>query len=852
MSQLLGRDEVVAGVAAAIERVLRSGGGLVVVSGPAGVGVTAVVEEALRPLGSKASRASAAAPAVDGTLWWIDDAQRMTPDTAVRLREAASDRAIVISGRRPLGSAIAGLVRAAARADAGAVLDVEPLAPAIASESVGLSDVDLARACGARLRLLAAATRARAGDLASTALHVAVEDLLADLRSEARRVFEVVAVGGESARLAAVEVVSQAGAEFDAALRELTEAGLVRIEDARLVPMVPTAALVTSAALGASRSAEMHAAYAEALDDLPGVDPREIADHVRLATDRLSQELAMRVLRASAERRGTAFDHDGALADLEVAAELAEVAAEGGAHDDRVRAFETLHALAVAQYFAGPVSRVDDVLRRAERFGDVASESQRDEIELYHAYLRADSGHPVEIPIRAGADEGPDHRAALTVRQLFLVDRVDDIDGLRAVCRRLIALDGDAATPIGRGAAALGRSVRASLAGSFELAVTEAEQGLAAAGDGSPEVVGGLVRELIWLCTLRGDLDAARRHAALEVEGRAPRIVEPSTVAHRASIEVLRGDLVRAAHLAERSLAMTRAAPVPRGLVRCGAWVALIGAMRGDITRARSLVAEAGRMFPLEANTLLATIVQLPRVQLALREHGAMPLPFHFRMERTEGPARLLLPTLAARLAIQRDDDRVIEAALDELDATPMSPPAAALAQRVRALRQIPSRAHGDVVDALDDSAAVLERLGFVTLAAETRLEWAELAAERGDASARGRVPDLVRYFDAQGLDDWGDRARRLARRVGMRIGGRRGGSGELTRRESEVVDLVVAGLSNAEIAGRLYLSERTVETHLQHVYRRLGVESRQAMISQLSAVGHPPGSVGPEPDSVS
>lgn len=138
-------------------------------------------------------------------------------------------------------------------------------------------------------------------------------------------------------------------------------------------------------------------------------------------------------------------------------------------------------------------------------------------------------------------------------------------------------------------------------------------------------------------------------------------------------------------------------------------------------------------------------------------------------------------------------------------------------------------------------SAAALERHGFIGLATETRLEWAELAAERGDAGARAVVLELVPYFDAQGLDDWGDRARRLARTIGVCIGGRRGGSGELTRREAEVTDLVVAGLTNAEVARRLYLSERTVETHLQHVYRRLGVDSRQAMIAHLSAVGDVP-----------
>jgi len=148
----------------------------------------------------------------------------------------------------------------------------------------------------------------------------------------------------------------------------------------------------------------------------------------------------------------------------------------------------------------------------------------------------------------------------------------------------------------------------------------------------------------------------------------------------------------------------------------------------------------------------------------------------------------------------------------------------------------VPTRRRRDAIDALDDSAGTLEGLGFAGLAAETRLEWAELVAERGDSAARAAVLALVPYFDSQGLDDWGDRARHLARTIGVRIGGRRGGSGELTRRESEVVDLVVAGLSNAEIARRLFLSERTVETHLQHVYRRLGVDSRLALIQRLAA----------------
>lgn len=864
MPQLPGRDALIARVAAAVERAVRAGGGTVVVSGPAGVGVTAVVDAVRRSVGAEPTPESASSLRDDITVQWIDDAQRMPASRVDGLRAAAATQVVVISGRRPLGHRLSGLVRDAVRADTGSVLDVDALAPEEAIAAIGRGDIETARACGGRLRLLAAVAEAGGiadpaavvaadarsgrpgtpvqGGAGASAVQIAVEDLLADLAPEARRLFEVIALGGENPRIAAVEAVSGAGTAFDGVLGELAEAGLVEVDGERLRTTVPIVASVVAAHLGVARAAVLHAAFAEALVGLAGADLRETADHVRLAADRLPPDLSIGVLRASAARRLEAFDPDGAVADLEVAAALAESAAERGTRDDRVRAFETLLALASAQYFAGPLARAETLLRRAERFRDVATVAQLDEIELYRVYLRADRGQPAEIPLAAAAQEAPDQRAAIAVRHLFLADRGDDVAELDTICGILMSFDGEAASPTGRGAAALGRSVRASLAGDLALAQAEAEHGLAIASDAGPEVVGGFARELIRLCTLRGDLAAAQRYADLSFEGLVPRVVEASVVVHRASIAVMRGDLVEGAERAELALAMTRAAPVPRGLVRCAAWVALLSAMRGDVTRARSLVAEAARMFPLEGNLRLATIVQLARVQLLLREGGPMPPSFEFRLERTEGPSRLLLPTLTARLALERGDDDVTEKAISELDAlADASPPAAALAQRLRALQLVRDGRPTDAIGALDDSADALEGLGFAGLAAETRLEWAELAAERGDPAARSAVLALVPYFDAQGLDDWSDRARRLARTIGVRIGGRRGGSGTLTRRESEVVDLVVAGLSNAEIARRLFLSERTIETHLQHVYRRLGVDSRLALIQRLAATGEDP-----------
>jgi DNA-binding NarL/FixJ family response regulator len=58
---------------------------------------------------------------------------------------------------------------------------------------------------------------------------------------------------------------------------------------------------------------------------------------------------------------------------------------------------------------------------------------------------------------------------------------------------------------------------------------------------------------------------------------------------------------------------------------------------------------------------------------------------------------------------------------------------------------------------------------------------------------------------------------------------------GSLTGREKEVARLVAAGLTNREIGGELYLSEKTVERHLSHLFLKLQVSNRAAVAATMT-----------------
>jgi DNA-binding NarL/FixJ family response regulator len=56
-----------------------------------------------------------------------------------------------------------------------------------------------------------------------------------------------------------------------------------------------------------------------------------------------------------------------------------------------------------------------------------------------------------------------------------------------------------------------------------------------------------------------------------------------------------------------------------------------------------------------------------------------------------------------------------------------------------------------------------------------------------------------------------------------------------LSKREVEIAELVAQGLSNKEIATRVFLSERTIETHVSNILNKLGVNSRVEISSWVA-----------------
>jgi DNA-binding CsgD family transcriptional regulator len=112
---------------------------------------------------------------------------------------------------------------------------------------------------------------------------------------------------------------------------------------------------------------------------------------------------------------------------------------------------------------------------------------------------------------------------------------------------------------------------------------------------------------------------------------------------------------------------------------------------------------------------------------------------------------------------------------------------------------------------------------------ARTELCYGELLRRlKRRAEARASLRAALEGFEVVGAGLWAERARAELRASGARARRRDPSTlDELTPQEVQVARLVATGLTNRDVAARLFLSPKTIETHLAHVFRKTGVRTR-------------------------
>lgn len=255
-----------------------------------------------------------------------------------------------------------------------------------------------------------------------------------------------------------------------------------------------------------------------------------------------------------------------------------------------------------------------------------------------------------------------------------------------------------------------------------------------------------------------------------------------------------------------------------------------IAARRGEAAEFEELNAAAARYIgtavptdAMERNSrcLLALGTGRPDLAIASREHRES-----YAIEQLSANA---LDLVEAYIRAGRLDEA--RARLDEVEAhVHLDEPRGAYA-RCRALI-----AGADDCDGLfEESLRLFDRLGDVFEGARTRLCYGErLRRANRRRDARLQLAAALDSFEQLRATSWADRARRELRASGEHR--RRQDPrtrDDLTPQERQIATLAAEGRTNREIGALLFLSSRTIETHLGRVFKKLGISDRRALTTK-------------------
>lgn len=310
----------------------------------------------------------------------------------------------------------------------------------------------------------------------------------------------------------------------------------------------------------------------------------------------------------------------------------------------------------------------------------------------------------------------------------------------------------------------------------------------------------------------------------------------------RSSCEL--GDVETAGDVARRYRERAVVAETPQWVAFCRLAEARFDAWIGAVDRARRGVAEALQMHTLSAAATMqlfaAEASSMAEISVGNFAAAAEPAFDALRVVIAEGydePAAFQMTpdVVEALVALGRiDDAELLIEWLEASGAKPQRPWARAVAARCRGL----------VALAAGDAGAANEHLTLALAAhddvAEARYGRARTLLVAGRAARRAgrrrvaatRLEEAAELFRALGCAQW---ARTCETELAP-LPRRTESTTELTAAEHRVAELAVSGITNREIAASLYLSTKTVESHLSNVYRKLGIRNRTQLGQRWTA----------------